>query len=110
MRDINQSSQRKSTFTETALNKLLEVNLSAKYALKNYLGKLLYNHMVLLLQPTVIQSNRLVMFQDAVDSINDGFYDMGPMRPNGKFYSLDELCQLPVNDKRPIIFVYAPEE
>ena len=50
------------------------------------------------------------MFQDAVDSINDGFYDMGPMRPNGKFYSLDELCQLPVNDKRPIIFVYAPEE
>ena len=67
--------------------------------------------MVLLLQPTafrVIFGN--VMFQDAVDSINDGFYDMGPMRPNGKFYSLDELCQLPVNDKRPIIFVYAPEE
>ncbi len=60
------------------------MNLSAKYALTNYL--------------------------DSTDVILDGFYDMGPMRPNGKFYSLDELCRNPVNDKRPIIIVYAPEE
>ena len=44
------------------------------------------------------------------DKINDGFYDMGPMRPNGKFYALDDLFQNPVNDKRPIIIVYAPDE
>lgn len=47
---------------------------------------------------------------DPTDTILDGFYDMGPMRPNGKFYTLDELSQIPVNDKRPIIIVYAPEE
>ena len=41
LRDINQSSQRKSTFTETALKKLLEANLSAKYALTNQIGKFL---------------------------------------------------------------------
>jgi hypothetical protein len=41
LRDINQSSQRRSTFTETALKKLLEANLSAKYALTNQIGKIL---------------------------------------------------------------------
>jgi armadillo repeat-containing protein 3 len=60
------------------------VNLSAKYALYNYL--------------------------DATDKVYDGFYDMGPMRPNGKFYSLDELSQMPVNDKRPILLIYSPLE
>ncbi|CAF0799893.1 unnamed protein product [Brachionus calyciflorus] len=84
LREINQSEQRKSSFTEAALKKLLEANLSAKYALKNYL--------------------------ETTDSISDGFYDMGPMRPNGKFYTLDELSQMPVNDKRPIIIVYTTEE
>ena len=38
LRDINQSSKRKGNFTETALMKLLESNLSAKYALTNSLG------------------------------------------------------------------------
>lgn len=38
LRDLNQSSQRKSSFTDTALKKLLEANLSAKYALTNHLG------------------------------------------------------------------------
>ena len=42
--------------------------------------------------------------------IMDGFYDMGPMRPNGKFYHLDDLYLLPVNDKRPIIISFSPEE
>ena len=41
LRDINQSSQRQSSFTDTALKKLLEANLSAKYAFVNYLGNLL---------------------------------------------------------------------
>jgi hypothetical protein len=40
----------------------------------------------------------------------DGFYDMGPMRPTGKFYTLDDLSKIPINDKRPVIIVYAPEE
>lgn len=39
LRDINNSSQRKSNFTEAALKKLLETNLSAKYALSNRIGK-----------------------------------------------------------------------
>jgi hypothetical protein len=38
LRDVNLSSQRKSSFTEAALKKLLEANLSAKYALTNCLG------------------------------------------------------------------------
>lgn len=42
--------------------------------------------------------------------IKDGFYDMGPMRANGKFYTLDDIYQLPVNDKRPIILIYSPDE
>ena len=50
------------------------------------------------------------MFVEPTDTILDGFYDMGPMRPSGKFYSLDDLFQIPVNDKRPILIVYAPEE
>ncbi len=47
---------------------------------------------------------------DPTDFIPDGFYDMGPMRQNGKFYSIDELIQMPTNDKRAIIIVYAPDE
>ena len=84
LRDVNMSSQRKSSFTEAALNRLLEANLSAKYALKNSL--------------------------DPTDAVLDGFYDMGPMRPNGKFHTLDDLSKIPINDKRPVIIVYAPEE
>jgi hypothetical protein len=81
---LNQSSQRKSSFTEAALKKLLEANLSAKYALTNIL--------------------------DPTDVVLDGFYDMGPMRPDGKFYTLDHLVKISINDKRPVIIVYAPEE
>lgn len=84
LRDINQSTKRRSNFTETALKKLLDTNLSAKYALLNCI--------------------------DANNFVNDGFYDMGPMRPNGKFYSIDDLVKIPVNDKRPIIIINAPEE
>lgn len=49
-------------------------------------------------------------FIDSTDYIHDCFYDMGPMRQNGKFYNLDELSLMPVNDKRPIIIINAPEE
>ena len=49
-------------------------------------------------------------FAEPTDKIVDGFYDMGPMRPNGKFYHLDDLCTIPVNDKRAIIIAYSPEE
>ena len=52
LRDLNQSSQRKSSFTDNALKKILEANLSAKYALNNYLGnfKDLYDTMIVNLQ------------------------------------------------------------
>lgn len=32
------------------------------------------------------------------------------MRPNGKFYSIEELAVMAVNDKRPIVVIYAPDE
>lgn len=61
----------------------------------------------------MIKINILLNFinsKDATDFVHDGFYDMGPMRPNGKFYTLDELSTIPVNDKRPVMIVFAPEE
>lgn len=101
---MNQSTQRKSTFTDSALKKLLEANLSAKYALTNHLGRN-FKHDRFFYAILIYNFKK-----DGKDVILDGFYDMGPMRPNGKFYSLDDVYQNPVNDKRPIIVVFAPEE
>jgi hypothetical protein len=60
----------------------------------------------------MIFSNKFILFfsKDPTDKILDGFYDMGPMRPTGKFHTLDDLSKIPINDKRPVIIVYAPEE
>jgi hypothetical protein len=106
LRDLNQSSKRKSSFTEAALNKLLESNLSAKYAFKNFLGTLT----CLFLSEIQLTKALSIGFQEPTDFIPDGFYDMGPMRPNGKFYAIDELIQMPMTDKRAIIIIYAPDE
>ncbi|CAF4138310.1 unnamed protein product [Rotaria socialis] len=40
----------------------------------------------------------------------DGFYDMGPVREGGKFLTIEELAAEEVNDRRPILLVYAPEK
>jgi hypothetical protein len=40
----------------------------------------------------------------------DGFYDMGPVREGGKFLTIEELAAQEVNDRRPILIVYAAEK
>lgn len=39
----------------------------------------------------------------------DGFYDMGPVRDGTKFLTIEELAAQDVNDRRPVLIVYAPE-
>jgi len=41
---------------------------------------------------------------------SDGFYDMGPVRDGGKFLTIEELAAQEVNDRRPILIVYAAEK
>ncbi|CAF2104579.1 unnamed protein product [Rotaria magnacalcarata] len=82
--DLNTSESRKSKFTEMALQKILDSHLSAKYS---YLGQLENNNIT-----------------------TDGFYDMGPVREGGKFLTIEELGTEEVNDRRPILLVYAPEK
>ncbi|CAF3201262.1 unnamed protein product [Rotaria socialis] len=84
IRDLNTSESRKSKFTEMALQKILDSHLSAKYS---YLGQLENNNIT-----------------------TDGFYDMGPVREGGKFLTIEELAAEEVNDRRPILLVYAPEK
>ncbi|CAM4801502.1 unnamed protein product [Rotaria magnacalcarata] len=84
IRDLNTSESRKSKFTEMALQKILDSHLSAKYS---YLGQLENNNIT-----------------------TDGFYDMGPVREGGKFLTIEELGTEEVNDRRPILLVYAPEK
>ncbi|CAF1328260.1 unnamed protein product [Adineta steineri] len=84
LRDINASESRKSKFTEMALQRILDSQLSAKYS---YLGRL--------------ESNNIT---------TDGFYDMGPVPEGGKFLTIEELAAQEVNDRRPILIVYAPEK
>ncbi|CAF5002645.1 unnamed protein product [Rotaria sp. Silwood1] len=84
VRDLNTSESRKSKFTEMALQRILDSHLSAKYS---YLGRL--------------ESNNIT---------TDGFYDMGPVRDGGKFLTIEELAAEEVNDRRPILLVYAPEK
>ncbi|CAF0827367.1 unnamed protein product [Rotaria sordida] len=84
VRDLNTSESRKSKFTEMALQKILDSHLSAKYS---YLGRL--------------ESNNIT---------TDGFYDMGPVRDGGTFLTIEELAAEEVNDRRPILLLYAPEK
>lgn len=82
VRDLNVSESRRSKFTEMAFQKILDSHLSAKYS---YLGRL--------------ESNNIT---------KDGFYDMGPVRDDGKFLTIQELFLEEVNDRRPILLVHAP--
>ncbi|CAF1511372.1 unnamed protein product [Adineta ricciae] len=84
LRDLNASESRKSKFTEMALQRILDSQLSAKYS---YLGRLENNNIT-----------------------TDGFYDMGPVPEGGKFLTIEELAVQEVNDRRPILIVYAPEK
>jgi hypothetical protein len=35
---------------------------------------------------------------------------MGPVRDGGKFLTIEELAAQEVNDRRPVLIVYAPEK
>ncbi|KAL5011438.1 hypothetical protein ScPMuIL_009989 [Solemya velum] len=84
LQDIQMSGTRRNPFAEAALDRLLDSNLSAKYALKGHLSSL--------------------------NNIENGFYDAGQLRPQVKFLSLEEYGKQEMNDKRPIILVNAKTE
>lgn len=77
--EISLSNTRQSGFAKAAMDCLLDSNLPAKYAMTGTLG-----------------SNNI---------IQDGFYDCGPMRPDSKFLTLEELSSLPTDAHRPILLV-----
>ncbi|XP_078488851.1 armadillo repeat-containing protein 3 isoform X5 [Ciona intestinalis] len=79
LQEINSSEQRCNNFSVAAFEKLLDSNLPAKYSLTGRLA----SHNI----------------------ITDGFYDAGQLRPESKFFSLDEISKQEVNQKRPILLV-----
>nr|KAG5705421.1 hypothetical protein BaRGS_004548 [Batillaria attramentaria] len=84
LQQIQLSSTRRSPFIDAALERLLDSNLSAKYALTGHLSSL--------------------------NIIEDGFYDPGQLQPGAKFQDLEDYLQQPLNDKRPIFFVNGKQE
>ncbi|KAM9232770.1 armadillo repeat-containing protein 3 [Leptosomus discolor] len=81
LQEINLSTRRKNNFSEAALEKLLDNNLSQKYSQMGYLS-----------------SNNI---------ITDGFYDCGQIKRGVKFLSLEELSMQELTDRRAIIFINA---
>ncbi|XP_027607505.1 armadillo repeat-containing protein 3 isoform X1 [Pipra filicauda] len=85
LEEINLSIKRKNKFSEAALEKLLDNNLSQKYSRLGYLS--------------------------SSNIITDGFYDCGQIKPGAKFLSLEELSMQELTDRRAIIFINAkPQE
>lgn len=83
LQEVNMSDTRRSPFTEAALERVLDNNLSAKYSLTG------------LLKPDNI--------------INDGFYDLGKVQEGSDIPSLEILGKEPVNQKRPIFYINSIE-
>ncbi|KFP83721.1 Armadillo repeat-containing protein 3 [Apaloderma vittatum] len=81
LEEINLSTGRKNNFSEAALEKLLDNNLSQKYSQMGYLS--------------------------SSNVITDGFYDCGQIKPGVKFLSLEELSMQELTDRRAIILVNA---
>uniref|UniRef100_I3KAM3 Armadillo repeat containing 3 n=1 Tax=Oreochromis niloticus TaxID=8128 RepID=I3KAM3_ORENI len=79
LQEINQSKTRRNSFSELAVNGLLNSNLSFKYSLTSSLA--------------------------STDIITGGFYDAGKARPGQRMLTLEELSKQPVNQRRAIIFV-----
>ncbi|XP_074013254.1 armadillo repeat-containing protein 3 isoform X2 [Numenius arquata] len=85
LEEINLSIVRKNNYSEAALEKLLDNNLSQKYSRMGYLS--------------------------SSNIITDGFYDCGQIKPGVKFLSLKELSMQELTDQRAIIFINAkPQE
>ncbi|XP_030055182.1 armadillo repeat-containing protein 3 isoform X2 [Microcaecilia unicolor] len=81
LQEINQSRSRKNYFSEAAMNKLLDSNLSLKYSLVGYLL--------------------------SCNIIYDGFYDCGKKRPGEKHLSLKELLEQEINHHRAVLLINA---
>ncbi|XP_038582320.1 armadillo repeat-containing protein 3 isoform X1 [Micropterus salmoides] len=79
LQEINQSVNRKSSFSKLAMISLLNSNLSVKYSLTDHLA--------------------------STDIISNGFYDAGKVRGGQRILTLEELSKQPVNQHRPIIVV-----
>ncbi|CAM9232547.1 unnamed protein product [Bubo scandiacus] len=79
LEEINLSTGCKNNFSEAALEKLLDNNLSQKYSQMGYLS--------------------------SSNIITDGFYDCGQIKPGVKFLSLEELSMQELTDRRAIIFI-----
>ncbi|XP_042673147.1 armadillo repeat-containing protein 3 [Centrocercus urophasianus] len=85
LEEINQSTGRRNNFSEAALERLLDNNLSQKYSQMGYLS--------------------------SSNVITDGFYDYGKIKPGVKLLSLEELSMQELADRRAIIFINAkPQE
>ncbi|XP_032547222.1 armadillo repeat-containing protein 3 isoform X1 [Chiroxiphia lanceolata] len=85
LEEINLSIKRKNKFSEAALEKLLDNNLSQKYSRLGYLS--------------------------SSNIITNGFYDCGQIKPGAEFLSLEELSMQELTDRRAIIFINAkPQE
>ncbi|XP_030612651.1 armadillo repeat-containing protein 3 isoform X2 [Archocentrus centrarchus] len=88
LQEINQSKTHRNSFSELAMNSLLNSNLSFKYSLTGYLA--------------------------STDIITCGFYDAGKARPGQRMLTLEELSNQPVNQWQAVIFVntatVSPEE
>uniref|UniRef100_A0A3B4H8N9 Armadillo repeat containing 3 n=1 Tax=Pundamilia nyererei TaxID=303518 RepID=A0A3B4H8N9_9CICH len=79
LQEINQSKTRRNSFSELAVNSLLNSNLSFKYSLTSSLA--------------------------STDIITCGFYDAGKAHPGQRMLTLEELSKQPVNQRQAIIFV-----
>ncbi|KAM5156632.1 armadillo repeat-containing protein 3 [Mantella aurantiaca] len=79
LQEINLSASRRNNFSELALNKMLDNNLSLKYNQKGFLS---YSNL-----------------------INDGFYDHGRIKPDAKLLSLEELSKQELNQRRAVILI-----
>ncbi|XP_019363847.1 PREDICTED: armadillo repeat-containing protein 3 isoform X5 [Gavialis gangeticus] len=79
LEEINLSMGRRNHFSERALDKLLDNNLSQKYSQMGYLS-----------------------FSNI---ITDSFYDYGQVKPGVKLLSLEELSTQELNDRRAVILV-----
>ncbi|XP_054479178.1 armadillo repeat-containing protein 3 [Anoplopoma fimbria] len=84
LQQINQSVNRKSSFSRLAMISLLNSNLSVKYSLTGNLA--------------------------STDLISDGFYDAGKVPAGQRILTLEELSKQPVNEQRPIIVVNTATE
>ncbi|NXE49543.1 ARMC3 protein, partial [Casuarius casuarius] len=81
LEEINLSMGHKNNFSEGALEKLLDNNLSQKYSQMGYLS--------------------------SSNIITDGFFDCGQVQPGVRFLSLEELSKQELTERRAIIFINA---